>query len=394
MISVNDAILKSVERTKQGTIHQTTLKDVNRGFLTEDFISDIDLPSFNNSAMDGYALLYSDYQNGRREFDLIGEIQAGDTNIYELNSGQAYRIFTGAPTPLNCDLVIMQEHVNQTQNGILIDEENAKAGQNIRLIGEQVKKGDLALKKGAELTPAAVGYLASLGATSINTIIQPSITVVSTGNELVSIGSELKFGQIYESNSYGIVSELKKCGFNDVSSEKLNDNYEETFNKIRQLIEFSDYVILTGGISVGDYDFVGKALKELEVEEVFYKVKQKPGKPLFFGRKGYCHIYALPGNPAAALSCLNVYVKSSLRKFLGCIDPLPNFIPIKANNDFHKKGNRAQFLKAKVDNGAVTILEGQGSNMMHTFAIANALVYMNENNTSISKGDQVSCLLL
>jgi len=394
MTSVEKAIQLCLEKTNLGNIEELHLSNLKDGFLSADLYSSINLPSFRNSAMDGYALLYSDYEKGLREFKITGEIKAGDTNTYNLDSGTVYRIFTGAPTPLNCDLVIMQEHIARKDNQIIIEEENSKPNQNIRQIGEQVKEGDLALSKGSELNSASIGYLASIGAATIKSISAPKVTVVSTGDELVAQNQELKFGQIYESNSFGLLTELKKTGITQLNFSKLKDDYQETLLKIKELIETQDYLILTGGISVGDYDFVGEALKELEVEEVFYKVAQKPGKPLFFGRKNNCHIFALPGNPAAALTCLHIYVKSSIRKYRGGSDCEPKFRMVRAENNFIKKGNRAQFLKAKMNANSVSILEGQSSNMMHTFAVANTLVYLDENTEEIKVGDLVKSLLI
>jgi molybdopterin molybdotransferase len=394
MISVENALKSCIENTDLGIIEAINLQDINGGFTAENIISGINLPGFKNSAMDGYALLYSDYKKGVRKFKVIGEIQAGDTNKYNLIEGNAYRIFTGAPIPLNCDLVVMQEHVLSKENEIILEEENSKPNQNIRNIGEQVKVDELALHKGSFLGSATIGYLASIGQSTINTISTPSVAVISTGNELVEQKKELKFGQIYESNSFGIVSQLKLWGVKNIVTSKLKDDYQDTLNRINEHLDTQDYLILTGGISVGDYDFVGKALKELGVKEIFYKVKQKPGKPIFFGRKGRCHIFALPGNPAAAISCLHIYVKTSLRKFRGAKDPTIEFVSLKAGNSFTKKGNRAQFLKAKLNNDSVTILEGQSSNMMQTFAVANVLVYLDENNPEIKAGDLVKSLLI
>ncbi|MGB0402819.1 MAG: molybdopterin molybdotransferase MoeA [Salibacteraceae bacterium] len=394
MISVKEAIEKVIEHTAIGKVVSTETQKTEGQYTTNDIYSPIDLPSFRNSAMDGYALLYSDYENDVRQFELAGEIPAGCTKKHKVKSGEAYRIYTGAPTPLNSDLVIMQEHVSTKNNSVIIEEQNSRKNQNIREIGEQVQKGTLALKKGTAINSATIGYLSSLGIGSINTINKPKIAVVSTGDELIEAGNSLEFGQIYESNSSALISELKKTGIESISLYKLKDDYPSTKESLSQLVKEYDYLIITGGISVGDYDFVGKALMEIDTKEIFYKVKQKPGKPLFFGKNQNCHVFALPGNPAAALSCLHIYVKTSLRKYLGCENPRPQFANLKSTSAFIKKGDRAQFLKARTTENGVEIMDGQSSNMMQTFALSNALVYVPAETSEIKIGDPVQTLLI
>lgn len=394
MISVESALNEVVNHTLVGKEETKSISNLHKSYTNKDIVSPIDLPGFRNSAMDGFALLYSDYQVGIRQFKLVGEIPAGCTKKFQLKPGETFRIFTGAPIPMNSDLVIMQEHVLKEKDLVIINEENSKKNQNIREIGEQVQKGDLALKKGTLINSATIGYLSSLGIGSIKTIKKPRIAIVSTGDELIEQGKLLQFGQIYESNSSALISELINFGIDDITLHKLKDDYSTTKNTLNQLVNEYDYLVVTGGISVGDYDFVGKALREIKTQEIFYKVKQKPGKPLFFGRHNHCHIFALPGNPAAALSCLHIYVKTSLRKYLGSSSPMPKFIEVKSSSSFTKKGDRAQFLKARVSNNRVAIMDGQSSNMMQTFALSDALVFVPAELPQIKIGDSVQTLIL
>jgi molybdopterin molybdotransferase len=395
MISVEDALALCLENTSKGESQtQPIIRNKTNSYLYKDIYSPIDLPSFRNSAMDGYALLWSDVNKGVLSFKIAGEIQAGDTKQYQLNPGEAFRIYTGAPVPVNCDLVIQQEKANKELTLITINDESYELGLNIRNVAEQVKAGELALEQGTELTSAAIGYLASLGIEFVETVKQPRIAVVTTGNELKQPGEKLEFGQIYESNSFSLITAFDKIGIRDIEHFQLPDNYDASLNLFKRLLAEVDFLVISGGISVGDYDFTGKALTELQVSEIFYKVKQKPGKPLLMGKKDNCHVFALPGNPAAALSCFYTYIHSSIKKHLGSHSPSPQFIELKAKNAFSKKGNRAQFLKAKLENGGVRILEGQSSNMMHTFAVADALVYLNEERSSTCVGETVNCLLI
>ena len=390
MISISEAI--SIVKNNSKPLLKQTKKSVEKAggyHLYEDIYSPINMPPFRQSAMDGYALhLHEDLT-----YTLIGEVQAGNASRLQLKKGEAVRIFTGAPVPDTANAVMMQEKVKVDGNTISITH---KINQelNIRPLGEQVKQGDLALKQGTKLTPAAIGYLSSLGITKVSVYKKPNIALVTTGNELIEGGQELTYGKIYESNSKMLLSALYGLKFYDVTIHKVEDDYHQTLSKLNEVINANDLVIITGGISVGDYDFVGKVLKELQVKELFYKVKQKPGKPLFFGKKHHTSIFALPGNPAAALTCFYVYVYIALQNMMNKkVNELPR-VKAKSVSNFTKKGDRPQILKAIYNNAEVEILEGQNSSMQQTFAISNALVYAPEDVNEIKINDMVETILL
>jgi len=390
MISVEDAIRIVKDNTTQ--THNFEKKIVSEALdfvLYEDVISPINMPPFRQSAMDGYALCLHE----ESFYNIIGEVKAGDNFQPTLKQGEAVRIFTGAPVPDSANTVIMQEKTS-LENGFLRIEAIASLNENIRPLGEQVLKNQIALKKGAFLTPAAIAFITSLGITDISVYKKPTVAIVVTGNELAEAGTDLNYGQIYESNALMLCSALHQAGYKNVSTYKVDDNYENTVRLLDQVISNNDVILVSGGISVGDYDFVGKALNELGIEPLFYKVKQKPGKPLFFGKNEEKIIFALPGNPAAALSCFYIYVLPALERLSG--NTLFSLHRLKAFSvsDFIKKGDRAQFLKAIYNNGTVEILEGQNSSMLHTFALANALVYLPETSGSIIKNDVVEVILL
>ncbi|MGA1226007.1 MAG: gephyrin-like molybdotransferase Glp [Tamlana sp.] len=390
MISIDQAKLLVKNHVKP--LLKETTKPVEKAggyFLYEDIYSPINMPPFRQSAMDGYAL----YLHDDLTYKLIGEIKAGDAHQPVLKKSEAVRIFTGAPVPDTANAIMMQEKVKVKGNKIII-EEPLNEGHNIRPIGEQVKKGDIALKKNTKLTPAAIGYLLSLGITDVKVFKKPSIAIVTTGNELIEPGQDLTYGKIHESNSKMLLSALYSLKFYDVTMHKVEDDYNETVKTLKSAVSNNDLVIITGGISVGDYDFVGKALKKLQVEEVFYKVKQKPGKPLFFGNKDNTSVFALPGNPAAALTCFYIYVFMALQKMMNINDVELPRIRATSNSKFKKNGNRPQFLKAIYNNGEVEILEGQNSSMLQTFAISNALVFSPEEQSEIHIGDLVETILL
>ncbi len=390
MITVEEA-LSLVDKTifpsnKKETL--SVLKSLNY-VLFEDVFSPINMPPFRQSAMDGYAVCIHD----KNEYTVIDEVKAGDGHHPVLKAGEAVRIFTGSAIPDTSNAVVIQEKVLVDGNKITV--ENAiPINDNIRPLGEQVKKGETALKKGVKLNPAAIGFLTSLGITKVNVYKKPSIAIIVTGNELVEAGNPLSYGKIYESNSGMLLNAINNLGFKDITLHKVEDDYSKTLSQLDTLITNNDMVVITGGISVGDYDFVGKALLELDVNQIFYKVKQKPGKPLFFGKKDDTIIFALPGNPAAALSCSYIYVNTALQKMSGNLNY--SLVKTKARStlSYTKKGDRAQFLKAIYQNNKVTILEGQSSAMLQTFALANALVYVPADVYNINIDDEIEVICL
>ncbi|MBU3821648.1 molybdopterin molybdotransferase MoeA [Flavobacteriaceae bacterium XHP0103] len=357
--------------------------------LCKNIYAPINMPPFRQSAMDGYALNLQD----DNIYNIIGEVKAGDAHQPVLKKGEAVRIFTGAPVPDTANAVIMQEKVTITDKELVI-QNSLSENHNIRAIGEQVKKGDLALEKNTKLTPAGIGYLASLGITHVSVYKKPAIGIVTTGNELIDAGEELNYGKIYESNSKMLQNALYNLKFYDITFYKVADNYKETLLELEKASKNNDLVLISGGISVGDYDFAGKALYELHVKEHFYKVMQKPGKPLFFGTKNNTLFFALPGNPAASLTCFYIYVYIALQKMMDRDKLELTKVTAKSVNGFRKFGDRPQFLKAIYKNGNVEILEGQSSAMLQTFALANAFVFLPENISNVNRNDTVETILL
>ncbi len=356
--------------------------------LFEDVISPINMPPFRQSAMDGYAVCINDEPT----YKIIDEVKAGDGHHPVLKKGEAVRIFTGAPVPDTANAIIIQEKAH-IESQVLTTIVEPSLHENIRPLGEQTLKGQTALKRGTLLTPAAIGYITSLGITEVIVYRKLSIAIVVTGNELAEAGNDLTYGQIYESNAIMLSSALANLHYQNVSHFKVEDNYKNTVETLEKAFAANDIVLVSGGISVGDYDFVGKALQELEVKQLFYKVKQKPGKPLFFGKKEDKIVFALPGNPAAALSSFYVYVFPAIQKLSGNLDFSLTRTKVRSASNYTKKGDRAQFLKAIHTSGKAEILEGQSSSMLHTFALANALVFVPESINSIKKNDEVEAIL-
>jgi molybdopterin molybdotransferase len=355
-------------------------------YLAETIVSPIDLPSFDNSAMDGYAVCgeYDSYQ-------IIGEVAAGDSDYYELNSGEAFRIFTGSRVPENTTAVIMQERTHLDDGKVFIND-SVTAGKNIRLKGGELKKGQKVFETGHKITPATIGMIGALGIDRFRVFKKPIVKLIATGNELIAPGETRRDGQIYESNSHALTGALEYFHFSCIEKEQVRDDYDDIKTSIKKYLDSSDVLILSGGISVGEYDFVKQALHENGVEELFYKVYQKPGKPLFFGRKKDTFVFALPGNPASALTCFYLYVLPFLQKLSGARETGLQRLSIPLAHSYENNPDRPVFLKARVEDQRVAILNRQGSSMIHSMAVGNALVYL-KGPGHHREGDLVECIL-
>lgn len=356
--------------------------------LAADAISKIDMPPFNQSAMDGYAVCGLD----QSAYEQVGEVKAGDGHNPQLLPGQCVRIFTGAPVPDSADAVVMQERTMVEGLKLKVEGE-VKDRENIRPQGEQIRTGEVGMSAGTVVSPGGVGFLATLGYHEVSVHIAPRVAIVATGSELVEPGAGLVRGQIYESNSFTLLAALSDVGISAIKANA-TDTYETTRAVLGELLEQNDVLIITGGISVGDYDFVGRALLDLGVEQVFHKVAQKPGKPVFFGKKDDRVVFALPGNPAASLTCYYEYVYPAIRKMMGYSDFQLRKETMTLANDAFCKGPRACFLKARVQDGRVEALNAQSSAMMSSFAAANAIIYATLEVQELKAGDVVEVHLL
>lgn len=386
MISVESALALIDQNTTILSADSVVLKDALNHILAEDIFSPICMPPFRQSAMDGYALNHS---SAISTYKLTGEIAAGSNQMYELKPGEAVRIFTGAPVPDSSNTIIQQELVN-LDNGLITFTAEVKDGMNIRPKGEQIQKGELALRKNQELNPAAIGFLASLGIVTVKVLKKPQIGLLITGNELAKAGQALNEGQIYESNSLMLEAALKASLNHIPESVSVSDSLQETEKAIANLLQNNDLILISGGISVGDYDYVKPALQNLGVQEIFHKIKQKPGKPIYFGKLGKKLIFALPGNPASALMCFYIYVLPALKKMCG-----REFSGLKKTSHqlitpYEKKPGLAHFLKSRLSEKGAEILEAQSSAMLNTFATANALVFIPEDVSRIESGTLVT----
>ena len=389
MISSVNAI-KKIESVKFETLtEQLNIENALNRILAQDVNTPINMPPFRQSAMDGYAIKLTNSNT----YNIIDESKAGDGRNINLNPGEAARIFTGALVPNNADTVVIQENVTK-DNGVITITKRPEQFDNIRPIGEQVKSGEVVLRKGLKLNPAAIGFLAGIGIQNVIVYKSPKVSIVITGNELQKAGQELEEGKIFESNSVMLETALKKINIKDISIFNTKDTFNETKETIAKALYESDVVLISGGISVGDYDFVQEALKVNEVDEIFYKVNQKPGKPLWFGRKGDQFVFGLPGNPASALSCFYIYVTPLLNRLMGSQSIHLPKIKSRTLSGYKNNTGKTLFLKGILTNNEVEILHGQQSSMLHSFASSNVLVRIPSDTKLINVGNEVECILL
>lgn len=388
MIEIKDAIKKVVESEILLEIQTVDLTNSLGTVLAHDVVSLINMPPFDQSAMDGYAI--SGNFNG---YTVIGEIKAGDSvERTILQPGEAIRIFTGGVVPTGATAIAKQEIVKREENYITLFEE-VKTGTSIRNKGEEIEINQIALSKGTLMTPGAIGFLTGLGIQTIQVYAKPKIGIVVTGNELLQPGESLSSGKVYESNSASLTSALVYSGF-DSDSTTVKDDYNATKKVLIEQIESKDVVIITGGISVGDYDFVGKALTEIGVNQVFYKVNQKPGKPLYYGTYRNTKIFGLPGNPAAALTCFYVYVLPAIKKMMGNDNPELEIRKVQIKHNYLKKGDRPQLLKSKIDQFGAEVLISQSSSMLSSFVQSNCLMHIESGEKELKIGEFVQVYLL
>jgi molybdopterin molybdotransferase len=388
----------SVEQAKElvnKSVFPLSIKDVDVSdaldfFLAEEIVAPISIPSFNQSAMDGYAF---SFESVSKTLPIVEEVAAGDTRKIEIKSTEAVRIFTGSNVPSSCDTVVMQELTEIVDGELIVKDAGLKEGGNIRFKGSQIKKGSIALEKGTKINAATIGFLSTLGITKVKVYQSPRVTIIATGDELVKPGIELEVGQIYESNTFMLKAALNKLNI-EPTIVVIEDSKIATQRAVDDALENNELLLLSGGISVGDYDFVKEALELNGVEEVFYKVKQKPGKPLYFGKTKKCYVFALPGNPAAALTCFYQYVSVAINIMKGVKDSRVSILKLPIAAALIKKEGRAVFYKAYTDFNTVTILEGQGSDVLKSFALANCFVYAKAEVAIIAKNDMVEVQLI
>jgi len=364
--------------------------------LYEDIPSTRDVPGHTNSAMDGYAIRGEDIPaEGTRSFNLIGTAWAGHPFPVAVSPGQCVRIMTGAPLPAATDTVVIQEQVQIEGDKILIDSEN-KPGQNVRQAGEDIAKNQTVLEAGRKLVPADLGLLASLGIGEVRVFRKLRVAFFSTGDELCSIGEELGPGCVYDSNRYTLFGMLQRLGAEPIDMGVIRDRKKDTHEAFEEAAKCADVILTSGGVSVGEADYVKECLDELG-QITFWKVAMKPGRPLAFGRINDAWFFGLPGNPVSVMVTFYIFVQPALRKLMGETNTTPLQMQVRCESRLKKKAGRTEFqrgiLRRDDANGfTVTGTGAQGSGILTSMSQANCFIILPLEAEAVEPGSMVEVL--
>lgn len=386
-----------LEHVTPGAPENRPLDEARGRALVAPVFASENLPAFSQSAMDGYALAAPGGAPAGMRFKLSGVSRAGGEAPPALKAGEAARIFTGAPVPEGATLIAIQE-ISEASDEWIAPKSAVPEGLYLRPAGSDIKAGAEALAAGTWLGPAALSLLKGLGLTEVSVHRAPRVSLVVSGDELCMSPPEKKPGQVMESSSIGLRAALRNEGLTLNSMHHARDEQKAHVRVLSEALEQCDVLLITGGVSVGDYDLVRPALQELGVETIFWKVRQRPGGPFYFGKKGPRLVFGLPGNPASTLVCFYQHVLPALRKILGRSDARLPRVPAELEHDFRKPGGKVHFVRARVRpsaSGLSVRLDGQqDSHTLRSFAEANALAVLPAELEFVPEGALVHCDLL
>lgn len=344
MISLERALEIVLVRVKTVEPEAVRLADAYQRVLAQDVHSKVDMPPFDRSPLDGYAYSAGDLDRAPLSLKVVSEIPAGTWSERVIGPGECARIFTGAPMPQGANCVVRQEDTEETGELVTIHKP-VLAHSNMVKKGEETQIGEVALKSGEILTPSAIGLLASLGVDEVKVYRRPKVGVLSTGSELVDVGTPLLPGKIYNSNTYTLQGLLLEAGCEVKIAPFVSDDLEETIQALESLQD-TDVVVTTGGASGGDYDLIREALIGMGCELLFWKLNLKPGTPAAVGVKGEKLFFSLSGNPAAAVITFELLVRPALRKLKGRSSQERTF-SVHMDSGFGKSGKQRRFLRAR-----------------------------------------------
>ncbi|MEE4176516.1 MAG: gephyrin-like molybdotransferase Glp [Bacteroides sp.] len=351
--------------------------------LAEDVFSDVDMPPFDKSAVDGYACRREDLG---RDLDILEVIPAGKIPTKPIGKGQCTKLMTGAMVPPGADTVIMVEHTEEIMDG-LVRFTGLKTSSNIAIKAEDLKKGDLVLKKGTLILPQHIAILASVGWVQPLVGRQARVAILSTGDELVEPAREPGPGQIRNSNGFQLIAQVRAAHCIPNYMGIIPDDEKATDRAISKALAENDMVLLTGGVSMGDFDFVPKIMRKNQVDILFQKVAVKPGKPTVFGKTERAYIFGLPGNPVSSFINFEVFAKPLLYRMMG-FDWKPETLSLPMGIDFQrKKADRLEFLPVIIDDsGNVSPVSYHGSAHIHAMCLADGIMRIPAGIHEIKKG--------
>ncbi|WP_354438058.1 gephyrin-like molybdotransferase Glp [Marmoricola sp. OAE513] len=401
-ISVEEHLALILDRISELPAYDQPLLETLGLPVVDDIISPLSLPSFDNSAMDGYAVVFRDVADATPEkpvhLPVVGEIAAGQTKIFAMSPGTAVKIMTGAPIPTGCNAVVPVEHTDDGVAQVLISKAPTE-GQHIRRVGEDVSKGDVLLAAGDRIDPRRVGLLASVGIGRVATRPRPRVVIMSTGSELVEPDESLGKDQIYDSNSFLLAAAARQAGAIAYRVTATPDDPETFTEALSDQLVRADLVVTSGGVSKGTHDVVKEALAKLGTV-AFHEVAMQPGKPQGFGVIGEDEtpIFTLPGNPVSAYVSFEMFVAPALRKMMGREPYTRSLVRAKITSPVTSIPGRRQFLRGlfepKVGGSTVTPVGGAGSHLLGGLSRSNALIVLGEDVTSAQAGSDVPVILL
>ncbi|MGH7786290.1 MAG: molybdopterin molybdotransferase MoeA [Candidatus Binatia bacterium] len=400
MISVRDALDRVLHDLPRLGAEQVPLTAARGRVLIEPIAAAYDVPPFRNSAMDGYAVQSADLAAAGPEqpvrLRVLETVAAGSVARHAVRSGTATRIMTGAPVPDGADAVVKVEDTAEAGDDVAV-RTAVRAGNNLRHPGEDVRRGETVLEPGRWLRPADIGLIASLGVAMVRVARRPRVAILSTGDELVDVGQPLGPGQIVNSNAYTLAAAVEELG----GEARLTGIVRDRPELIRAAFVdacTADVVLSTGGVSVGNFDYVRQILADIGYAERFWKVAQKPGKPLTFGLVERTPVFGLPGNPVSSLVCFYLYVAPALRQMMG----LPNVHLPSAQatltDPLQKAGGLTEFVRCRLegtpDDYRVRSTGTQSSGVLRSLSLGDALIVGPADVTSLPAGARVRVVLL
>ena len=400
-VSIEEALEIVLNSVSPLSCEDISIMEASNRVLYEDIVSDRMVPPLDDSAMDGYAIIADDThgasKNNPIRLKIIGEMQAGGSAIgKQVSKGTAIRIMTGAPIPEGADSVIQFEDTEEEAGYVKIFSETVKY-KNYRFAGENIKRGDKVLQKGDRLRSADVGILASLNYNAVKVYKQPTVSIISTGDELADIGEETQIGQIRDVNAYTLCSEVKKynvlADYLGIAKDTLKDTKEMFLEALK-----SDVVISTGGVSMGRYDFVKEIFCDLNIEMEFERVNVKPGGPCTFGKKDNKLIFGLPGNPVSTLTSFIQFVRPALLRLMGAKRIKKPIVNAFLEEDINKQSGKVHLLRGhftiKNNEFYVSTTGNQNSSVLRSMSAANCLIIIPENGTEVKAGEKVAIQLI
>ncbi|WKY45216.1 molybdopterin molybdotransferase MoeA [Eubacteriaceae bacterium ES2] len=377
-----------------------TKKKINAALgyiLADDLVAQIDQPPFNRSPLDGYALKAADTIGASKDrpvrLKVVDTVFAGGQSALEINQHEAVRLMTGSPIAHGCDCVIMQEDTNVGFPLVEIYKEH-KAYQNFCFRGEDFKSGDFLLKSGTKMDAVALAVCASAGIGQINVVKKPRVSVFSTGDELVAPGQALESGQIYDANLFYICLRLEQMGLEVVMSQTIGDDCNEIANKIKNAMKQSDFIITTGGVSVGEKDLIEAAINQIGGQIKFHGVNLKPGTPAMFSVLGEIPILSLSGNPFACISTFELLARPAFSRLSGNDEFLLTEKTASLKNAYPKSSKRRRFIRGLYADGDVEIPNGHSSGQIRSMIGCNCLLDIPAGSGPLVAGDEIRIRLL